>query len=362
MDIRLLIDYPGRGDALPIKRQFRRDLELPLLIAVALFTAGCGGDHPALTVESLEPVAADLRVVESREVPVYEEVVGTVRPKKEAQVAAKVTGRVLEITAIPGTRVKTGDVIAKLDVGELDASLTRARAALAQAERDLARFLSLRESGAIALAEYEQAESRERMAAATVQEIKTLVDNATVTAPFDGTITRRYLEPGDFGAPGRPLFAMEDSSLLRLEINVAEAMSGSMEVGGTIRVEIAGADADFDGVISEVAPSADVGSRTFLVKLDLPKNEALRAGQFGRAFLPRGKRAALSVPDSALISRGQMDYVFVAAEKTARLRIVRTGEKKGGETEILAGLDSGEVIVLNPPASMQDGQPLLSKP
>jgi formamidopyrimidine-DNA glycosylase len=202
----------------------------------------------------------------------------------------------------------------------------------------------------------------ERIAAATVQEMKTLVENATITAPFDGTITRRYLEPGDFGAPGRPLFSMEDSSLLRLEINVAEALSGTMAVGGKLRVEIGGADADFEGVISEVAPSADVGSRTFLVKLDLPQNDALRAGQFGRAFLPRAKRTALSVPDSALISRGQMEYVFVSVDGVARLRIVRTGQKDGGETEILAGLESGESVVPDPPAAMRDGQPLLSQP
>lgn len=336
-------------------------LSLPVGV-VALFLTACGGGHPAPDLKVADPVTAALQVVEASEVPVYEEVVGTVRPRKEAQVAAKVTGRILTIDAIPGTRVKTGDVIAKIDVGELDASLTRAEAALAQAERDLARFLSLRESGAIAIAEYEQAESRERMAAASVQEMKTLVDNATITAPFDGTITRRYLEPGDFGAPGRPLFAMEDSSLLRLEINVAEALSGTMAVGGKLRVEIGGADANFEGVISEVAPAADVGSRTFLVKLDLPPNDALRAGQFGRAFLPRGERTALSVPDSALISRGQMDYVFVSVDNVARLRIVRTGQKVGGETEILAGLDSGEFVVLDPPASMQDGQPLVSQP
>lgn len=333
-----------------------------MLLLPVLFLSACGSDHSLTPLTAPEPVTADLKVIEAREEPVYEEVVGTVRPKKEAQVAAKVTGRLLEISAIPGTRVRAGDVMAKLDVGELDAALTRAQAALAQAERDRDRFLALRESGAIAISESEQAESRERIAAATVQEMKILVDNATVTAPFDGTITRRYLEPGDFGAPGRPLFAMEDSSLLRLEINVAEALSGSMVVGGKLRVEIGGADANVDGTISEVAPSADVGSRTFLVKVDLPKNEALRAGQFGRAFLPRGNRVALSVPDSSLISRGQMDYVFVNADGVARLRIVRTGQKQGGETEILAGLDSGESIVLTPTAAMQDGQPLLSKP
>jgi RND family efflux transporter MFP subunit len=296
--------------------------------------------------------------VEQRGVPVLEEVVGTVRPRKEAQVTAKVTGRLLERKAIPGMKVKAGEVLAKLDVGELDAALVRAEAALGQAERDLARFRSLRDSGAVAIAEFEQAEARQRMAAATVAETKTMVRNATVTAPFDGTITRKYLEPGDLASPERAIFAMEDSSLLQLEIHVAEAMAGSIALGSKFRVEVGGAGAEIEGVVSELAPSADVGSRTFLVKLDLPSHESLRAGQFGRAFLPRGERPAIVVPSGALISRGQMDYVFVVAENTVRLRIVSTGTKREGKTEILAGLDGGEPIVLSPPANLRDGQPV----
>jgi RND family efflux transporter MFP subunit len=308
--------------------------------------------------EALAPVTVTRQAVERREVPVFEEVVGTVRPRKAAQVTAKVTGRLLEMTAIPGRKVKAGDLLAKLDVGELDAALARAEAALGQADRDLARFRSLRDSGAVALAEFEQAEARQRMANATVAETKTMVQNASVTAPFDGTVTRKFLEPGDLASPDRAIFAMEDSSLLQLEIHVAEAMAGSITLGSKFRVEVGGAGAEIEGFVSELSPSADVGSRTFLVKLDLPLHEPLRAGQFGRAFIPRGHRAALLVPSNALISRGQMDYVFTVAQNVARLRIVSIGATREDSTEILAGLDGGETIVLSPPANLRDGQPL----
>jgi RND family efflux transporter MFP subunit len=308
--------------------------------------------------EALAPVTVTRQAVERREVPVFEEVVGTVRPRKAAQVTAKVTGRLLEMTAIPGRKVKAGDLLAKLDVGELDAALARAEAALGQADRDLARFRSLRDSGAVALAEFEQAEARQRMANATVAETKTMVQNASVTAPFDGTVTRKFLEPGDLASPDRAIFAMEDSSLLQLEIHVAEAMAGSITLGSKFRVEVGGAVAEIEGFVSELSPSADVGSRTFLVKLDLPLHEPLRAGQFGRAFIPRGHRAALLVPSNALISRGQMDYVFTVAQNVARLRIVSIGATREDSTEILAGLDGGETIVLSPPANLRDGQPL----
>jgi RND family efflux transporter MFP subunit len=308
--------------------------------------------------EALAPVTVTRQAVERREVLVFEEVVGTVRPRKAAQVTAKVTGRLLEMTAIPGRKVKAGDLLAKLDVGELDAALARAEAALGQADRDLARFRSLRDSGAVALAEFEQAEARQRMANATVAETKTMVQNASVTAPFDGTVTRKFLEPGDLASPDRAIFAMEDSSLLQLEIHVAEAMAGSITLGSKFRVEVGGAGAEIEGFVSELSPSADVGSRTFLVKLDLPLHEPLRAGQFGRAFIPRGHRAALLVPSNALISRGQMDYVFTVAQNIARLRIVSIGATREDSTEILAGLDGGETVVLSPPATLRDGQPL----
>ena len=334
------------------------DIRRISILLTGLFLAGCGQEEVADAPESLAPVMATRQAVERREVPVFEEVVGTVRPRKAAQVTAKVTGRLLEMTAIPGRKVKAGDLLAKLDVGELDAALARAEAALGQADRDLARFRSLRDSGAVALAEFEQAEARQRMATATVAETKTMVQNASVTAPFDGTVTRKYLEPGDLASPERAIFAMEDSSLLQLEIHVAEAMAGSITLGSKFRVEVGGAGAEIEGCVSELSPSADVGSRTFLVKLDLPLHESLRAGQFGRAFVPRGKRAALLVPSNALISRGQMDYVFTVAQNIARLRIVSIGATREHSTEILAGLDGGEAIVLSPPATLRDGQPL----
>lgn len=327
-----------------------------LIVLPAIVLASCGHGHKEVQPVELPSMEVKTQGVEEKEIPVFEEVVGTVRPRKEAQVAAKVTGRVLTMDAVPGKKVKKGEVLASLDVGELEAAQERAEAALAQAERDVARFAELRKSNAVSQADFEQAEAKRAMAAASVRETKVMVENAVVEAPFDGTVTRKYLEPGNLASPQRPIFSMEDSSLLQLEIGVAESLAGGIALGDSFRVEVA--DGEFEGAVSEISPSADVGSRTFSVKLDLPKDDALRAGQFGRAFLPRGNRMAFAVPASAVISRGQMDYVFVSAEGTARLRIVRTGKTESGETEILAGIDPGETVIVDPPSALQDGQPL----
>lgn len=333
---------------------------IPVIIAVfVFFLISCGKHHDAEKPDALPTLDLKTILVKSQQVPVFEEVVGTVRPRKEAKVTSKLTGRILELKAVPGQRAKKGEVIAKLDAAEIGAALERAQAGLAQADRDLARYRNLQKSGATTKAEFEQIESGQKIAAATVKETKTMLANATVKAPFDGTITRRFLDPGDLATPARPLFAMEDSSLLRLEINVAESLAGKIKLGDTLRVKVAGAAADFGGKVSEISPSADVGSRTFLIKLDLPEEKALRAGQFGRAYLSRGNRKAIRVPADALVSRGQMDYVFVRdTGNIARLRIVRTGGQADGKVEILSGLDDKEMIVQNPSTELRDGQPL----
>lgn len=311
--------------------------------------------HAEEVLPALNLATAEVHV---EDVPVMEEVVGTVRPRQEASVSAKITGRVLSLEATPGRRVKKGEVLAKIDPGELEAVMEAARATLEQAERDQERAERLFKQNALSQSEAEQATAKLRVSAARVKEAESLIANSVVTAPFDGVVTRKLMEPGDLATPGRALFSMEDPSLLRLEIDVAESLAGQIALGQTLRVEVEGAGVEVDGKVSELAPSADVGSRTFRVKLDLPPTAALRAGQFGRAFLPRGKRKALLVPVSSSLHRGQMDYVFVAKDGEAHLRIVRLGRAGPERVEILAGLEDGERIVVDPPAELRDGQPL----
>jgi RND family efflux transporter MFP subunit len=174
-------------------------------------------------------------------------------------------------------------------------------------------------------------------------------------------VTQKFADTGDFASPGRPLFAMEDSTLLRLEIDVAESLAGTVSLNQKIKVHVEAVENDLEGIVSEIAPAAQAASRTFLMKLDLPSNPSLRAGQFGRAFVPRGARNALIIPSEGVFSRGQMDYVFVAAgagDGKANLRIVRTGGRAEGGVEILAGVEADEPVILSPPSELRDGQPV----
>ena len=96
-------------------------------------------------------------------------------------------------------------------------------------------------------------------------------------------------------------------------------------------------------------PAADSGSRSFLVKIDLPADTRLRSGLFGRAEFSRGNRSSLLIPQTAVVERGQLQGVYVLdQDRIANLRYVTLGKPAGSVVEVLAGLQEGERLVAKP--------------
>jgi multidrug efflux pump subunit AcrA (membrane-fusion protein) len=99
-----------------------------------------------------------------------------------------------------------------------------------------------------------------------------------------------------------------------------------------------------------------------MAKIDLPANTAVRSGQFVRVAWPAGNEEALLIPANALTHFGQMEQVFVAEGGRAQLRLVKTAGRIGDRIRVLAGLTAGESVVIAPPSTLRDGQPLETKP
>jgi RND family efflux transporter MFP subunit len=298
------------------------------------------------------------QIVESRERTATEDVVGTVRARLHAVIEANVSGEIERMLVAPGQRVAAGARLLVINAREVEARLEQAQALKQKADDDLKRAASLLKQNILPQAEFDAAQSRFRVAEAAVREAETLHGYTTIDAPFPGTITRKYADVGDLAAPGKPLLEIEDARSLRFEADVPEAVVGRLSPGQTLPVRVAAVPAELLGTIVEISPAADPGSRTFLVKLDLPSSPALRAGQFGRVGMPVGTSTALRVPSSAVIVRGQMEIVFLVDDGKARLRIVKTGKRVGDDVEIVSGLDAGEKIVVENNAGLTDGQPL----
>lgn len=301
-------------------------------------------------------------MVERKSRPMTEDVVGTVRPKLSAAIEAKISGRIEQMLVVPGQLVKTGDQLVRLDAHEIQSRMDQAVAARQQAESDLKRATDLMEQKILSQSEFDNAQSKFRIATAAEAEEKAMLDYTVIAAPFDGVITRKLADVGDLATPGKPLLQMENPATLRLEADVPEALVGNVNLGDKLAVRIATVAGELEGTVAEMSPTADPNSRTYLVKLDLPGTTGLRSGQFGRVAVPVGEASAIRVPASAVILRGQMEIVFVAANGRAQLRLVKTGNRVGGEVEVVSGLDSGEQVVTEGATTLTDGQPLAVKP
>jgi RND family efflux transporter MFP subunit len=112
------------------------------------------------------------------------------------------------------------------------------------------------------------------------------------------------------------------------------------------------------GRIVEISRTVDAGSHAFLVKIELPQDRALRSGMFARARFTAGSRTALSIPQRAVVSQGQLATVYVVSANRARMRVVNVGDRSDAAAEVLAGLAAGERVIVSPPSSLRDGDPV----
>lgn len=323
--------------------------------------AGCG--HKAgNSATSLPAVTVQIETAESKTRTATEDDVGTVRAKLHAAIEAKVSGRIEQMLVVPGQPVTNGELLATIDAHEIQARHDQAVAVRQQAENDFKRASDLLAQKTLSQSEFDAIQSKFRVAVAAASEAQTLLGYTRIIAPFDGIITRKDADVGDLAAPGKTLLEMEDPDHLRLEADVPEALLNKINLGDTLAVRVDALETNLAAIVSEIAPSADSSSRTFVVKLDLPSVAGLRAGQFGRVAVPAGDVIALRVPASAVIPRGQMELLFVVANDHARLRIVKTGARTGDEVEIISGLNAGEKVIVSGASQLQDGQAVIAKP
>lgn len=329
--------------------------------------------HTVVPEALADGAAVAVRSVAARtaEIPVFAEAVGTVRSRRQTQIAARVVAEIKEIRHVPGESVNAGDTLVILDDRDLRNRVDQAEAqrrarenARAEAELEMNRAKGLLGSGAITRQQVDSATFRFATTQAELeaadkdlQLARINLGYATIQAPFAGWIFEKYADPGDLALPGRSILAIYDPHQLRMETVVEEAHLWRIKLGDTLEVAVDALGKTVVGRVSEVVPSVDPSSRTGMAKLDLPADDALRPGMFGRTRIPIGRRRALLVPRAAVVMRGQLAIVFVVSENGERalLRLVRTGEPQADDTvEIRTGLADGESVVVTDASQLED--------
>lgn len=368
-----------------------------VLAAVGCLSACSAPEPPASTERQREPVAVRVERIQATEQASVYEAVGTVRAMNSAQISSRIASYIRQLHADTGDRVRQGQVLAELDDRDLVSHLDQARAAKtevedaiqeaayaldsAQAQLELAevthkRFEDLLGKKSVSQHEYdevnarlraaragvEMASARKRQAEAKWSQVEAQITTAEVglgyariLAPFDGVVVERLMDAGTQAAPGMPILVIDQAGRYRLDATLPETRLSALRVGETVAVRIEALGEPLEGRIAEVVPAVDPGSRTAIVKISLPPAGGLRSGMFGRALLAGGAgEPVLTVPEEAVVRRGQLQSVFVVEGNVARRRLVSLGSPSHGRYAVLSGLSGGEQVILNP-NEVEDG-------
>ncbi len=371
-----------------------RSLTILLSLAVALAggLSGCSSERAA-TPPAPETVRnVSVLAVQRADVPDLLEAVGTVRAAETSQLASQMMGNIVELRAHEGDRVRRGQVLAIIDDAQPRAAVDRATAAESAAEQEvsasdsdltlaqstLSRYQNLYEKKSVSPQEFDEVKARyqaalahrdsaragQAQAKAALAQARTSFSYTRILAPFDGVITEKKADPGTLASPGLPIFTIEGLGHYRLEATVNENDLRYVQMGEPVPVIVdALENAGLKGKVAQIVPAADPGSRSFLVKIELPADARLRSGLFGRAQFSRGKRPSLLIPQTAVVARGQLQGVYVLdPSEIANLRYITLGKTAGGEVEVLAGLQEGERLVANPGGLDLSGKRIEAQP
>lgn len=382
---------------------------------VSLILASCSQEADSRPAAPTSLSHAAVTVVRSASADEIYEAVASVQSRRKITLMAKVGGDIVAMHVKEGDMVRAEESLLEIDdrypasrTKQAEAGLKEAQSALEEvkhairaaqsaessaqinlrlAASTLERFTMLRDSKSVSPHEFEEVEARHEAAKAEVdranaslqaleskreqvrariEEARSEVEasaislgNTRVRSPLDGIVTTRFIEAGSQVAPGALLLTIESNGY-EVDAVVPESLAMNLRPGLAVRVQVPSlAIENAHATITTVVPAVDSSTRSYVVKADLPsvaKDVRLASGMFAKVLIPNGARTVLAIPATAVVERGQLSGVFVVDESNViRLRLIRTGERRGDLVEVLSGLAAGDRTIFQPDPSVKDG-------
>lgn len=314
------------------------------------------------------PALITVTQVGSGEFEVVEETLGTLEVLADPKVGAEVPGRVVQVLARSGQRVKKGQLLAVIDAGDTtlanradEAESRRLEALATQQDRLLERQQALVAKGFLSKNAGEDIAAQrtavnEQLAAARAraENSRRSVEKTRVTSPLDGIVEVQIVAPGDYVKVGDPMFQLVAPHKLRAHLPFPELAATRIKPGQPVSMTSPMAPGKvFESRIHEIRPGIVEGSRTLDVLADIDNREGLLrgGGTVNSTVRIAAKATALTVPEQSVVLRPAGKVVYVIAEvegqKRAQQKVVKAGAKRGGRVEILEGLSGGESIALD---------------
>lgn len=382
-----------------------------ILVAVFGLTATRCGTQPAAQTRGGVAATPNVAVARVESAPLTRTVTvnGTLAAEEEVMLSLKVTGRLDEVSVDLGSRVRRGDVIARLSPTDFALRVQQAEAALQQArarlglpvdgeaeEVDIERTSLVRQAkaaldeatlqrdrmqtfvgrGIAAKADLDTANANLQIADGKHQDAldevrnrqavlaqrrselalaRQQLEDTVLRSPIDGVIRARMAFAGEFRAAGTPIATVVRQDPLRLQLAVPERSASDVRAGQVVRVIVEGEADVHEGTVVRLSPSIAEGTRTLAIEASVPNPDAhLRPGTFARADIVVSETRALVVPESAVIVFAGVEKVMTVEDGTAHERRIRTGARTGDRIEVLDGLSDGAVVIVNG-GSIADG-------
>ncbi len=326
---------------------------------------------------------------------------GYIVARRKAVVSAKIQGRLSSLRVEEGSRVREGEIIARLEDRDYLAQVERAEAAIQRAEADLAEArrqarvadgltreqIGTKDALDGANSRVTVYEAALRQAKADAEFYRAVLANTEIRAPFSGIVVKKMAEVGESVAPIPPgvnistasgaIVALADLDTLEVEVDVAE--SNVAKLGPDQPAEVSAEafpDRKYKGRLRQVIPTADRTKATVQVKVTiLDKDKDLKPEmsarvQFTEKAAPASPKAAgaaaamqsvVTAPLSAIVTRDGKTVAFEILEGRVKLRPVEVGTRNGGVARIKSGLYGGETLVDVPGKELKDGDPIRAK-
>jgi RND family efflux transporter MFP subunit len=286
-----------------------------------------------------------------------------VRAFYQATVYAKVAGYVKSMRVDKGDAVRSGQILAILESPELDQQVAAAESDALIKRRTYERYGRLVSQDYVSRQDYETVRAQYGVSLATLRQTRALQKYRILRAPFDGTVTARYVDAGALvpaatggTASALPVVDVSDARKLRVSLFVQQDAAPFVRVGDpAIVVQDQRPDAPIHATVSRVSEALDVRSRSMLCEIWLDNRNGLYPGTFVHVTLHLHAPAPATVPSTALLLRNDQMIVPVVRASRVKFVPVKTGADDGRSVQILSGVRPGDLVAINLPTEVSDG-------
>jgi len=330
-------------------------------IAAVLVVSGCG-KKAAETQQEYQEKITNVAVYDASPTQFDEYITlpVVVTPDKEVNLGLTSGGKVTKIYVDKGDRVAKDKILLETDAVLLEAQLKNAESTLDYQKKEFDRSSKLFNDNSITEAAYDAAKFQYTQAQTGYDIAKKQLEDSVLKAPFGGIVTARNVEIGDILSPGTSAFRIIDMSKVKVQVGIPEKYIEDFKAGNAVSVKFdALPDEEFDGRIGFVSPEADPSVRTFLAEIIINNAKGLlKSGIMGDArILRKTFDDAIMIPLNAVIETQYGRIAFVAKpDNTAEQRTVETGGSDGTMVQVLAGIQSGDRVIVKGQHDLVNGE------